>query len=96
MRELLTLTSRDGCLIEPGPTTAVEEYIRSFEFAASDAAKPSVLTVQIERTTHQLNAEYAKYCQKQAQSEASIEPPLAKHEQLLRRFRYDGRAFVAR
>ena len=95
MRELFTLNSRDGCSSEPGATTAVEERIQDFEFTEG-AARSGILTVHIERTTHTLNAEFAKYCQQRAESEARIEPPRAKREQLLRRFRYDGRAFVAR
>jgi hypothetical protein len=94
LHALFQLVSRDGCLMEPGAKTAVTQNIRSFQF--DERASAGLLIVRIEQTTETLNADYATYCQLRAQSEQPIEPPPAKHEQLERRFRFDGRAFVAR
>ena len=94
MQELLSLASYDGCSAEAGATRAIDESISDFEFG-TQAVKSSILTVHVERITHALNAEYAKYCERRAESETPIEPPPAKREHLLHRFRYDGRVFIA-
>ena len=88
-RALLTLTSQDLCMSAPGTRSSTDESIASFELA------PGSLTVHIARTTHVLNDQYRKYCDERSQSEALAAPPPSKRELVTRRFRYDGRKFVA-